>query len=262
MLLGTGVCAGAGTRDLADGWLLGLGAVAHVLGTPPGSPTGTWLSAGQTRLFGLPELPVLALEAGWRQTGWPGPLSCVVTWQRLGDPLFLEDVGNVHVQFGRQPVLGLAVGRVQVTTEAREFDLVPTLSAWQTTFSVQWDWRPSRTTELRMLLWLSLAEPDEATLSRARRPLLKVEGWRGQVALAAAVDLKADQTPTFGLEVVLGSGRAAWGLRLEPESGVAGPVFHWCRGRLQLGTSHLAHPQLGVTHRFRIALGAWGAPRW
>jgi hypothetical protein len=253
---------GAGTRDLADGWLLGPGAVGRLLGDRSAPSAGAWGSAGQARLYGMAELPVSALAVGWRLARWPGQPTCEVSWQRLGDAYFREDERRVHLQVGRILSWGLMVGQVRATTDIAGVEPLPALSVWHAAMTAQWDWYPAPDSGVRVQLWLSLREAGEADLARARRPLLRAESWRGPTAVAVAVDLKADLTPVLGLEAVLGGGGAACGVRLEPDVGVVGPVLYLRRGALQLGTSHLMHPQLGVTHRLRVGFGAWGAPRW
>jgi hypothetical protein len=36
----------------------------------------------------------------------------------------------------------------------------------------------------------------------------------------------------------------------------------WQRGALRLRSSHLAHPDLGLTHRFEVALGSSAVSPW
>ncbi len=252
----------SGARDLADGWLLGPAATVEFLAGQPLSPDGFWVTAGQSRLFNLPSLPVLAVEAGLRLGQWPGKPVLAVAWQTLGEGIFVEDQRRVHLQWGQVPVVGLAWRSVGTRTggisgaEERQDD------RWSVDAVLQGSWRPVAASKVEARLWLPLTSGGLNSLADARRPFLQLQGWAGATALAVTVDRKADQTPTVALEWGLGWGGGSCGLRVDLATGVAGPVINWRRGLLLVRTSHLAHPQLGVTHRLQVGFGAWGAAPW
>ncbi len=249
-------------RDLADGWLLGPAATAEFLAGHALEPGGVWATTGQSRLFGVASLPVMAVQAGLSLAQWPGRPSVETRWQTLGEGLFSEDTYEIHGQVGRRPVVGLAYRTVRTQTGgfadiARQAD-----SRWQAALTIQAQWSLPESVRVQARLWLPAAEGGANHEAEGRRPLARIQGWNGALALAVAVDLKADQSPAVSLEWDLGWGGGACGMRVDLATGIVGPVVQWRRGLLLIRTSHLVHPQLGVTHHFELGLGAWGAPRW
>jgi len=82
-------------------------------------------------------------------------------------------------------------------------------------------------------------------------------------ALALRLDVAADGRPVFGWEALAGLGGSlgvAW--RADRASGAMGGGLIWRSARLRLRTSHLAHPDLGLTHRIEIGVGRPGASPW
>lgn len=250
----------AGIRDLSDGWLLSPAAVAAFLDRRPAPPRGAWVLAGQSRLYGLPDLPVVQLRLGVRR-GPRGP-SLGLNWQALGDGLFQEQQHEAHLQWGRRPVLGVAIRSLTVRSGGALGFPEQTAGRWQVALTTQFDQRWGPDASLQAQAWWFVAAGGSWSGGEGRRPLLRVQGWRGPTAAALVVDLKADRTPIVGVEWSLGNAGGAWGLRVDPATGSLGPVFSWRRGAMLLRSSHLLHPQLGTTHRWQIGWGSWGAPRW
>ncbi len=254
--------AAAGIHDLADGWLLGPAATAEFLSGPAPAGSGAWATAGQSRLYGLPTLPVVGVDLGLRWIAGPGQPSVAASWQTLGQGLFATTDWRWHLQAGQRPALGVAMQSLTVRSGG-EVDIARhSETHWQVALTVQTEWRPTPSAAVQAQLWLSLDAADRWWDGQARRPLLRMQGWRGPMALAVAVDLKPDQTPVVSLEWALSWGGGGCGLRADPATGTVGPILVWRRGSLLVRTSHLAHPQLGVTHRIQLGIGAWGAPRW
>jgi len=253
----------AGIRDLTDGWLLGPAATAHLLGlVPTVRDVPVWLVAGHSRLYGLPELPIAAVTAGVRIGPWPGTPSLAISWQTLGQGLYRENERCVHVQWGRRLILGVQLLSRTLRTggEAGVPERQESFGRVRATAQIDWDFGPESIVQLR--LNLPIADPVEFRRRAGRSRLLAVQGWRGTIGFATAVDMKPDQTPTVGLEWYLGWGGTACGVRIEPSVGTLGPVFAWGRGAMVFRSSHLAHPQLGITHRFELGFGFGGGPRW
>jgi len=260
-------CPATGGRDLVDGWLLGPAAAAEFVGGPATAQGGVWATVGQSRLFGMSELPVAAVNVGLRLARWPGQPTLAVAWQTLGEGLYREDDRRLHLQLGNLPAVGIALRSVVIRTGGELGISLRTVSQWQAAVTFQAQWRPAPGARLQVQLWLDAGHGgDRQNGGRqggdARRPLARIQGWQGPMALAAALDLKPDQTPTVSLEWNLGWGGGACGLRADPATGSLGPVLVFRRGRLLVRTSHLSHPVLGVTHRVQLGLGSWGAPRW
>jgi len=254
--------AAAGIRNLADGWLLGPAATAAFIGGQDAPGGGVWAMAGQNRLYGLPELPVTALCLGARLGRLPGQPTVDICWQSLGRGLYREDDYRVHFQVGKMPVLGVALRSVAIHTGGYAGIQTGQDHHWQAAVTIQAGWQGTAGTHVQTQLWLSLAAGGSVASGSGRRPLLRMQGWQGPLALALAVDLTADRVPTVGLEWDLAWGGGGCGLRLDPATGSLGPVLYWRRRLLLVRTSHLVHPQLGVTHRVQLGVGNWGAPRW
>ena len=257
-----GPIAAAGIRDLTDGWLLGTGAVAALLGGAAGAG-GPWLAAGQSSLYGMSELPLRALTGGFSLPGWPGRPALSAEWQLLGAGLYRDELRRLEVQFGRRPALGLDLRTF--TQHTGGVDDVPAATSSRTTVAVicQAQWSPAADVVIGGRLWLAVGSAvSPAAAAEARRPFIRVQGRRGAAALAFAVDLKGDLTPAVGIEGMLGRGGAGCGLRLDLATATVGPVVCLRRGALLLRTSHLAHPMLGITHRVEVGWGAGGGAAW
>lgn len=256
------IVVAGGVRDLADGWLLGVGASGEYLNGQAVRTGGIWVVAGQSRLFDMAVLPLLALDGGVRLRRWPGQPTLTVGWQTLGKGLYREELRRAHLQLGATRALGIYWW--SHTAQSGGQDGIPWQRDvhWRVALTVQGEWRPSPTGFVQFQLRLPVAEGDNTWLAGARQSLARVQGWQGPMALAAAIDLRPDRTPTVSLEWDLGGGGAACGLRVDLATGTLGPVLYLRRGMLLVRTSHLAHPQLGITHRLQVGFGAWGAPRW
>jgi hypothetical protein len=50
-------------------------------------------------------------------------------------------------------------------------------------------------------------------------------------------------------------GDTALGLRADPATGILGLTLVWLGAGVMIRTSHLAHPDLGLTHRFQVGFG-------
>lgn len=262
-LLVAGTCltlalpAGAdGLRRLDGAWLLPATLHEVLLESPgaPAVPAGSWLRAAQMRLFGLPELPSRLLAAGAAGRGWAAEIG----WEALGGQALRDDRLTARVCRGRAWRLGLWAGRRSLrpgpgpAAGALAVDLELLAEGrrlWPGAWSVAVRWPLLREADA----WLA-PEP-EARL----RAALAAPGR----ALALSVDVAADGRPVFGWEALggLGGGLAlAW--RADRASGAVGGGLVWRRGRLRLRTSHLAHPELGLTHRAEICIGSPGASPW
>jgi len=243
--------AAAGIRDFDDGWCGG----PRWPFEPPAARgrAGLWAACGLARLHGLADLPLRRLAAGGRAAAWSGALS----WQRLGGELWCEDQVDLRVDRDAWGAAGSSLG------------LAAAIRPW-CGLSLRWR-RPSYAASATAA---SLEAAPRAGLVRGRfagavqavpfvlqrgpeaagpRPWLSAswhdEGWN------AAVDLQRDDRGAVswraGAELRLGT-VFGWGLIADGESGAAGLTTAWRRGRLLVRTSHLAHPALGMTHRWDL----------
>ena len=256
----------AGLRDLQDGWVLS-STEAFLLLNSPETPDGSeeigadlgegsgrgWISVGNTRLFGMPDLPVTALAGGG--SGALGGKRWVVgfSWERSGGEVFLEDRKDIFLGFGKGTVLGLEYSRSGIwignENEARHSGLAGIVAHRR----MIWDGT------LIQVTWccdLSGSPPWFGRLGRrdlASVSLLRPDAGLG---LGLAVDRRGDGTPGLSLELSIGlADRFGLGVRADPPTGSIGPITMWRTGRLLVRTSHVTHPDLGLTHRVSLTVG-------
>ena len=242
--LGASAAKAGGTRDLADAWLVSAERAAAVVGQDGADGWSAQLSQG--RLFGLPELPQAGVRVGRRG----GRIDAALSWERLGRDLYREDTWRGELLFGGRLRLGMRVvlARLELDGDTRrdhrEIDLRGRIPLTRRiVLDVWWPLRPAPS-------WYGRA---------GLRRWLRIEGGDGGLAWTVAIDRTVSGTPVVGGEVLIGPARqAALGVRYDSWSGGAGLCSAWRIRRLILRTSHLLHPDLGVSHRWCLGLG--GAP--
>lgn len=247
MVMGSS-CRAGGFLDPADAWLLpALECAAMLRGERTDDPSLRFsLVAGQGRLFDLPELPQFFGSARWRQAGAPF-MEVAASWQRTGGEIFQTDTLDFLVHGGRRPGLGLS-GRLR---RGRAGDrpwpswrrLYARLSWPGTLGSGRW----------RLLIHLPLIDPPASALPEGRESFLDIR-WRGPGgALIWVLERDIQGRPCAAGEMVLTAGQGVGlGLRWDAPSGALGLSLNVLRGTVLLRTSHLAHPRLGLTHRFSL----------
>jgi hypothetical protein len=241
----------AGGKNLEDGWLI---PVAEVLGLLPagGQPTqrdgrsGVWFQTGLARLYGMAELPLQRLAAGLRA----GPLTGTLTWQGLGRELYREEQFHFRLVCGTTWCGSIASGLHRLSVlggdsrhqAAVELALRSPVTA-PVTVQVAWALLPSPA-------WHA---------GRGQRRWLWITGRLQQTRWAVALDRSESGVPSFQAELLLGlTSGFAWGFRSEPVTGSHGFITIWRRSSFLLRTSHIAHPDLGLTHRWSLAFGRLG----
>lgn len=249
--------AGAGLRRLDSAWLLP--AALHgvllepALASPP-APGGSWLRIAQSSLYGLPELPVRQLAIGAAGRGWAAETG----WEVLGADALRDDRLTARCSVGGRWRVGLWAARRSVRPGpgeagqalALDFEVMacgshPALGAW-----------------LAALQWPLVRQADSWVGTEPESRLRAALAAPGR-ALALSLDMGEDGRPALGWEAVAGLGGGlglAW--RSDRASGAAGGGLVWRKGRLRLRTSHLAHPELGLTHRTEICVGRPGVSPW
>jgi hypothetical protein len=262
-ILGANLVAGAppaaadGLRRLDAAWLI---PAAHlhtaVTGRTAADAGGIWLRAGQARLFGLPELPSRLVAIGGAAAG--GSWVTEGSWETTGSGDFRDDRMVARVSRGRRLHVGLhgAWRRLQPgpgpvgQTQAVSLDVGADGSA-----SAVGDWRVR-------LRWPLASAGDRWLAPETGNRLWCAVAAPGR-ALAVTVDVAPDGRPAVGWEALCGIG-GSWGLswRVDRASAATGCGLAWCRGRLRLRTSHLAHPELGITHRVELAFGNVAVSPW
>ncbi len=243
---------GGGLRDLEDGWLIPLPLVDGLLRSAlpvdreEVPSQGGWMSVGQARLYGMVELPMYRLALG----STAGPLSFSAAWQSLGNDLYREEQYRLRFVVGRHWRLTLGGGaeRVRLATEPVRFHVSAELGLMspahdRVVFQAAWPllspalWHGGR----RQRRWLCLA----GRLDGARWALALDRNGKGTPALQADYLVRVDA----GL---------ALGLRAEPSTGSVGFTSVWRWSSWLLRTSHVAHPALGLTHRWSLTWGVLG----
>lgn len=246
----------AGLRRLDSAWLLPAPLEAVLLGADRdlAARGGAWVRASQASLYGLPELPARLLAVGGARAGW----AAEAAWETLGTGVLRDDRLGGRMLVGRGARLGLRVERRTLQPgpgdagRSLAVDLEMALSgtgaagsSWSTT--LQWPLLRRRDA------WLG-PEPESRLRAAVAAP--------GR-ALALALEVAADGSPALGWEAQVGlGGGVALSWRSDPATGSGGGGLLWRRGRLRLRTSHLAHPELGLTHRVEVCIGRSGAAPW
>jgi hypothetical protein len=260
--------SGAGLRGLMDGWLLSpsdtvlvlegreqLGGIAEQC-LPP---RGGWISVGQAHLFGMPELAVTSLGGQWRGSGiglgWVADLS----WERTGETLFLEDEKRAFLGLGSGTVAGFEFCRrvIWIEEEAEAVHSASILVLRHT--------RVLRSEFLLRLGWrFDLTDAPVWYGEQGRRALGTVSLLvpRHGFGIAGNLDRRGDGTPGLSLDLSGSAfGRCGLGLRADLPTGSLGPITLWKFGALLIRTSHVVHPDLGLTHRMNLIVRRRAAVR-
>lgn len=242
---------GAGLRHLDDGWLATPRETKVLLAVQGGADARGWgwsAGAGSGRLFGMPELEVRALELACRRRDRHGAWSLSGTWRGTGGGL-LETRGWT-LEAGRTGVWSVGLRLLQETMlldgragpDHGEADLV--LGRRQPPWSLD--------------LHLPLDGPAPAD-ARHLRPVFRATLGTGQALAVVSCVRRGGDELLAGAELALGLGQVALFLRFDGASHSLGPGLAVVRGRLMVRTSHLAHPELGLSHRAQVTVfgGPW-----
>ncbi len=253
----------AGLRYLHDGWLLSIEESTALIMEQgaqgghfePWSVThGGWLTFGQTKLFSMDDLPLVSVSAGvvGKVSGvhWRAEIS----WERTGLDLFLEDRRDLYFGVGDKTSVGLDISRWVLWIDGqREFGHLEYAAVVRhrrslgggNILSVGWRLDP-----VAPPVWFG---------DQGRRWFADVSliGERSRLGFGLVLDKSATGTPGLSLEFSAGlcSGFGL-GIRADPPTGAIGPNTMWHRGKLLIRTSHFAHPELGLTHRFSLSVGS------
>ena len=241
LLLATATSALAGgMRDLDDAWLMSADAARSLL--QPARPAGRWrATVAHGRLYDLPDLP----QSGWDLGGhWPAA-AATLRWRRLGRDIYREDSLGAVVMLGRSWRAGVGAERHQLRLAGGA-----PITALTVDLRVRAMPRPGWTLDA----WWPLTERPPWQRARGLHRLLRLTAVKPRWAAALALDRNGDGggVPQGELLVAMAD-RVAVGLRIDPWSGTAGLVTVWRTGPVMLRSSHLAHPDLGATHRWSVS---------
>lgn len=235
----------AANRDLDEGWLLSPRATAALCAGRVAGPyrCRTWALLGTGRLYGMPELPLSGAAAGFAV----GCVRASLDWHRLGSGLYVEDRRRIALILPGDPEIEVVGGWDTVRVGDCPFQ------------------RPAAAIRggirlgagIRLSVRQALTEPPPWHGGRGRYGWAAL-GWSdGGRAATLAFDRETDGPLRLQAEVwtrpVPGF---AVGWRIDPATGTLGWVTALGRGRLLLRSSHLVHPELGVSHRWQLRIGA------
>ncbi|MFH1842759.1 MAG: hypothetical protein ABIF77_06090 [bacterium] len=250
-------CAG-GLRDLQDGWLVPVAATARMLGDRSGDSVsdlpdrGLWVACGRSSLYGMPELPLRRLALG---ALFPR-FALSAAWQRLGDDLYREDTIRGRLEVGRhwRGVLEGGYDRIELAAVSKRS--IPRL---QLTLLMP------LTGRIRFVWTVPLPVNSEPPVERELSRWLELHGRGQQLCWCLALDRSGMRVPALQFAVLARvANGVGFGVRAEPATGSLGGSTVWLRGDGTAGswlvrTSHVMHPDLGLTHRWYLAWGNVGA---
>lgn len=236
---------GGGVRDLADAWLLDGPRTDALLAGPdaarPSAPRW-WLEVRQGMLYGLPELPQMGLLVSRRR----GRHHVLLAWERLGQDLYREDLATARILYGDAWRWGLCLelARLDLAGDSYRRNLLiaacvelPLAPGIEVTIDLPWTGPPPWYGDRGVLRWVA------------------VNGRISAAAWTVALHRRADGTPTLQAEALFSLvPGVAWGARWDAASGSAGFCTAWKRAGLVLRSSHLAHDDLGITHRWSLGV--------
>jgi len=235
-----------GVRDLADAWLAPPPHWGALLADPSArrGPPRWWSAVAQGRLFGLAELPQTGLAVGHRRGAWRASLA----WERLGrGDLYREDLLRVGGLVGRRWRVGLQIDGQRLSLGGRLADrrvaVVLRVSA-------------PLAAGTRLDVWWPLGGAPDWFGRRGSRRWARLSRVASGHVWTLVIDRRGDGVPLLQGELILGPVTGvALGGRVEPWSGTVGLVTAWRWGGIILRSSHLVHPELGVSHRWGLLLG-------
>lgn len=238
----------AGGKDLEDGWLVPVARILDLL--PSGSSVrtgnqrrGIWIQAGLANLYGMAELPLRQLATGLVS----GKLAGILAWQVLGQEFYREEQFLVRIHYGGAWKLSIAGGLCRLTVNG---DLVGAQSALELAL------RSPVTHPITLQVAWQVLTPPTWYDGRGQQRWCWLSGRFGEACWAVALDRSEDGVPSFQTELLLAlTAGFAWGARAEPATGSLGFTTVWRRSSLLVRSSHLAHPELGLTHRWSVSLG-------
>lgn len=252
----------AGAPDLTDGWLMNPQDTDYLLSDEPdlgyggahhgrGSGWAFWGAAGQGRLYSLEELPVLWMELGIGLRGTPLLPAITVSFERVGSEFLVGEMKSALLRWGVNPRVGLKIRSAVWTLDGTRME--PGLGG---ELHCQYHFGLGGllvgVAGLNLHPWAKPGWAGESDLLKVAE--FKVLGPGGGVA--CRIDRRPDGTPEFTFEgmVKLANG-VGLGFRGDPHTGSLGGVLVLKAGGLDLETSHLVHPALGVTNRFMLGAG-------
>ncbi len=247
--------AAAGLRRIDEAWLLPAAMAAEAIGSDARTTAGgTWVRFGHAQLFGVASLPAHSSAIGARHHG----MACEAGWDALGGDAFRDDCGRVRVRAGRSVALGIEASLRRVRPGPGS-----ALTRADIDLTIGWQGAAGRLGTCDLRLAVPVAAGGAGALAREPHRRLEIALGGRQCAVALAWSAGADGSPSASWEALCGLGAGLGVLwRADGPSGAVGGGVVWQRGPFRLRTSHLAHPDLGLTHRLEVALGMVQVSPW
>jgi hypothetical protein len=219
----------AGVRDADQGWVV-----------PPSELSDTecnyWIATSVGSLFQIPELPMQSLCSGWssRRIALSG------RWHRLGSEIYSEDSLSMELLYGGKLKFGLKGNK-----ESQQFLSEP---QWTTFYSFvsQFDYKNSLTVKTVIPIY------GEMNPAKDYQQLLMI--FKSDfVRFSLGVDYTelGEKSVRLGLDWLLVKQFSA-GALVDTGSGSTGFTSAVKYSRFTIRSSHLSHPELGVTHRWQL----------
>ncbi len=248
-----------GLLNMEDSWLIPSSLTRGVL-------TGNHQSSGlkgeimgtvsQGRLFSMSELEQRSVSLEGVIFPWRNKLSWAGRWQRTGRDLFVEDRLTARVLWGHRPAVGLGFRRIKLTLAQKE-----QIPAQEFFFLLKAPWKWGAVTGMVQLQWPGYSSSRNSGNGEhgRRTEALKAIFVHSDHAIAVVVDRLDNGKPNLGFQILMtlttGIGIE---FRVDSPTGSLGPGLSIVRGGLMVRTSHLVHPQLGITHRIALVVGRFG----
>ena len=242
--------AGLQAPSVSEGWLVSSSRMqAFVCGSnlTESGDLSIYASAGNGKLFNMPDLPMRELSFGTSQSG----RSLDFSWASTGSKVWREDqLRCVFVpSHGISPVVGIDYNHSAIGEWASNYQLM--LSAGihvpinQCVFIMyQYD-LPISTGHLPFL---------------GQRPLLGVDYLSASWLAALRMNRVLNAPPSWLISMHYRfANSVSIGFLAEPSSSSWGSLLSVRRGPILLRSSHLVHSALGMTHRFEISVHHGGA---
>ncbi|MCP4144144.1 MAG: hypothetical protein GY752_02530 [bacterium] len=223
--------ASAGFRDADQGWVI-----------PPDDcrerNTGYFGAVSVSSLYQMPELPMQSVLSGWSSEKW----HMAFRWHKLGGDVYREDSLSVDMLFGGSLKFG-----IKVEHESQQFSDVP---GWNTLYSfvTRYDYRESIT--------LKSTTPISGAMLATRdyeQLLMIIRSEDVLFALGIDDTNSGEKSVRLGLDWLLHH-MFRVGAIVDTSSSSTGLTTSIKIGKILTRSSHLAHPELGMTHRWQLII--------
>ncbi len=251
---GVGQGFAAGMRDFVDSWLVPSAAVRELLLRD--SQVGIvsknfWGSMGQGRLFELQELEQKYVGLGLAVPLYGTRLDLSGCWEQTGTDLLVENRLEFRFLLGKSTAWGLSGTWFRRTLGHEPQSPLRNASLlWQVPFS----WAGNKG---HLSLQWPVKVGGNPLWNQQKMGCFKATLRTKTLAITLALDRSAFGEPSPGFQIFWAVGeRVGLEWRVDVATGSLGPGLNFLRGPVLVRTSHVVHPQLGLTHRIMVVVGS------